>query len=381
MKSIKILHFLLVLFLSISVYGQKNFNVNIYINDDIDVEKIKIYVDDSKTEYYSREKIIGNKVNIKGPYYGEYAQISIRYPKEVSSNFLLNSTFFVKDKMAEIKLTRADSAAAILDHYSLVNAIDFKEEKEKMSKYNSLALQATDDFIQKYGSEIFKDSLLTEKFFKLEKSIYDRDLEYILDNMDSYYSFSFFRRNFVKPGRISSDSILSILNSFPERFKNSYEANFIRELLNGRSVVKKDGQAPDFQTKDILGKTISLEDYKNEEYVLLNFWATWCGPCIEEMPVLKNINDEYSKKGLTVISIAYPSTYEAFEKDIKKHQMDWINIYNDLDLINSYGGNQAIPRVYLIDKTGKIIYDRKEAVDDTRLIKLNETLASIFINK
>lgn len=96
------------------------------------------------------------------------------------------------------------------------------------------------------------------------------------------------------------------------------------------------------------------------------------------MPALKEIYNDYSKKGLAVISIAYPSTYEAFEKDIKKHQMNWINIYNDLDFINSYGGNQAIPRVYLIDKTGKIIYDRQEASDDTRLIKLKEILSGIF---
>ena len=380
MKGIKILHFLLALFLSISVYAQKNFNVSIYINEDIDIREIEIYVDNGKTEYYSPEKIIGNKINLKGPFYGEYAQITIRYPKEVSPNFLLQSTFFIKDKIAEIKLDRADSAALILDHYFLVNAIDFKEEKEKMSKYDFQEIQEMEAFIQKHGSDIFNDTILTEKLFKLEKPIYDKDLEYILDNMDSYYSFSFFRRNFVKPGRISSDSILSILNNFPDRFKNSHEANLIRELINGRSVVKKDGQAPDFRTQDILGKTITLKDYKDEAYVLLNFWATWCGPCIEEMPVLKNINDMYSKKGLKVISVAYPSTYEAFEKDIKKHQMDWINIYNDLDLINSYGGNQAIPRVYLIDKTGQIIYDRKEAVDDTRLIKLNETLANIFKN-
>lgn len=378
MKVLHFAHFLLALFLSSFAFAQENFNVSIYINEDIDVEKIEIYVDNGKTEYQTREKINGNKINIKGPYYGEYAQITIRYPKEVSSNFLVQSTFFVKDKFAEIKLNRADSVAAILDHYSLINATDFKAEKEKKSKYGSEEKQTIEAFIQKHGSEVFNDTTLTEKFFILEKALYDRDLEYILDNKDSYYAFSYFRRNFVTIQKISADSILSILNSFPERFKNSHEADFIRELINGRLVVKKDGQAPDFQTKDILGKTISLKDYKNEEYVLLNFWATWCGPCIEEMPALRNINDEYSQKGLTVISIAYPSTYEAFEKDIKEHKMDWINIYNDLDLINSYGGNRAIPRVYLIDKAGKIIYDREEALDDTHLLKLKEILSDII---
>lgn len=375
---IYILQFFTALLLSSISFAQKNFQAKIHLNEDIDIEKIEIYIDNGKTEYRTPNEGIRNVIYINGPYYGEYAQITIRYPREVSSNFLVQSTFYVKEKMAEIKLNRADSVAAILNNYSFTNATDFKAEKEKMSKYDSEAIKATEDFIQKYGSEVFNDTTLTKEFFKLEKVIYERDLEYILDNMDSYYSFSFFRRNFVTPGRISSDSILSVLNSFPERFKNSDEANFMRELIHGRLVVKKDGQAPDFQTKDILGKIISLKDYKNKEFVLLNSWATKCGPCIEEMPALKEIYDDYSKKGLAVISIAYPSTYEAFEKDIKKHQMDWINIYNDLDLINSYGGNQAIPRVYLIDKTGKIIYDRQEALDDTQLIKLKEIFSGIF---
>lgn len=246
-------------------FAQENFQAKIYLNEDIDIEKIEIYIDNGKTEYSAPKEVIGNAIYINGPYFGEYAQITIRYPREVSSNFLVQSTFFVKEKLAEIKLNRADSVAAILNNYSFTNATDFKAEKEKMSTYDSEAIKATEDFIQKYGSEVFNDTTLTKEFFKLEKVIYDRDMEYILDNMDSYYAFSFFRRNFVKPGRITSDSMLTVLNSFPERFKNSHEANFMRELIHGRLVVKKDGQAPDFQTKDISGKTISLKDYQNKE--------------------------------------------------------------------------------------------------------------------
>ena len=370
--------FFLTFFLACFVFAQKNFQVTIILNDDIDDKKVSVYVDNGKTEYRALEKVVGNVMNIGGPYFGEYAQITIRYPRDGSSNFLLTSTFFVTNTLAEIRFKRTGSAASVLDHYSLKDATDFKEEKEKMSQYNSEELKRAESFVEKHGSEIFNDTILTKKFFDLESAIYDKSLKYILENRESYYAFSFFRRNYVIQQRISSDSILSILDSFPDRFKRSFEGNFIRELMHGRSEVKKGGQAPDFQAKDISGRSISLKNYTNKEFVLLNFWATWCGPCLEEMPVMKKIYENYSKKGLTMISVAYPSTYESFEKDIEKYEMDWINIYNDLDLINSYGGDMPIPRIYLIDKTGKIVYDRQEASDDTRLIKLNELLSSLF---
>ena len=61
-------------------------------------------------------------------------------------------------------------------------------------------------------------------------------------------------------------------------------------------------KVPDFSLKDIEGKAVSLNDFRGK-LVLMNFWATWCAPCLEEMRVLRQVHDQWREKGLVVLSI------------------------------------------------------------------------------
>ncbi|MDN3657227.1 thioredoxin-like domain-containing protein [Ferruginibacter paludis] len=74
------------------------------------------------------------------------------------------------------------------------------------------------------------------------------------------------------------------------------------------------------------------------------------------MPKIKALHSRYPNS-LEIISVAYSSNYAAYHKAIKDNSMNWVNIYGDSTLINDYGGRTGIPRIYLIDKSGKIIYD------------------------
>lgn len=362
------------MFLFLPCFGQNRFKVEIILNGKIDARQIQISVDNGKTEYSPTLKIEAKNITVSGDYYGEYAEILVKYPRQNSANLLLLSTFFVDEKPATIEFHSSESEDSLLKNYSLVNAIDFNKEKQKMLKYDDTAKIKLNVFSKEHGSETFTDTSLFRQFLLLDQMVYEKDLKYILDNKHSYYAFSFFRRNFVNVKRLTGDSILSILDEFPTHFKNSVEGDVIRRLVNGWSTVKLDGRAPEFKSRDIAGNLVSLKELTNKGYVLLNFWATWCGPCIEEMPTLKKIYSQYRSKGLEVISIAYPSTLADCKKDIEKYRMDWMNIYNDVDLINSYGGNKPIPRLYLIDKSGKIIYVRDNNAGDDNLGRLRELL-------
>jgi thioredoxin-related protein len=99
---------------------------------------------------------------------------------------------------------------------------------------------------------------------------------------------------------------------------------------------------------------------------------------VKELPALKELNDEYKSKDLQIISVAYPSQkYSDYPAAIKKYHMDWINIYNDGDLINKYG-NRATPRICLIDKNGKYIYDSIDFPNDPELIELDKILKALI---
>ena len=84
--------------------------------------------------------------------------------------------------------------------------------------------------------------------------------------------------------------------------------------------------------------------------------------CIQAMPFLNSLREKYSEQ-LEIISIAYPTNISLVKDQITKQKMNWTNIYNDISLINSYGGMGAIPKLILIDKSGKIVYDNREDND------------------
>ncbi len=81
------------------------------------------------------------------------------------------------------------------------------------------------------------------------------------------------------------------------------------------------------------------------------------------MPALDSIYKYCSKNKIAIISVSQDQNKENCLKAIQKYQMNWMNIFNDPMVNNAYGNNPALPQVYLIDKTGKIIYSRTDDKD------------------
>jgi len=293
----------------------------------------------------------------------------------------------VTEKPATIKLLKCDSVSSPFANYKLKNAYDFAKEKKEMKGFDSAAIRESQNYLFTYGDRIFSgndaDSAIAKEFFKKDQEIYRRDLEYILQNSQSYYSFWYFRRNIARSKFLPPDSILNIFDKiFPDKYKQSMEGLTVRSFLEGRSSVKKDGIAPSFVANDINGKKVSQSDFLGKKYILLTFWAAWCEPCIKELPALKEIYEKYSSQDFEIISISYDSDYKNYLKTIKKQDMVWVNIFNDADLINSYGGSQPIPRTYLIDKVGKIIYEGNlDDKADFQLSNLQKLLSELFLKK
>jgi len=183
-----------------------------------------------------------------------------------------------------------------------------------------------------------------------------RKLEFVKENGDLYYAFGLFRKE-VAFCDTSINTLMNIYHkTFSTNFKKSIEGAEITKILNGRNL-KKESQAPTFITKDINGKIISLDDHK-KKFVLLTFWASWCGPCVEEMPTIKAMRENYSSDKFEIISVTLDDDFMKFSEANKKYNMNWKHIFGDKDLVKKYGVI-GVPEIYLIDKTGKIIYKRE----------------------
>jgi peroxiredoxin len=113
--------------------------------------------------------------------------------------------------------------------------------------------------------------------------------------------------------------------------------------------------APDFSLQSLDGKTYKLSDLKGK-VLLLDFWATWCGPCREELPIIEKLHKEFSGKGLVVLGIndEDKATVQQF---VKQQKLTFTNLLDSGGAVARAYKVTAIPRVILIDKDGKIVKD------------------------
>lgn len=112
--------------------------------------------------------------------------------------------------------------------------------------------------------------------------------------------------------------------------------------------------APDFQLKDLDGKSVRLSDLRGKA-VLLNFWATWCPPCKEEIPWFVDFQKQYGRQGLQIVGVAMDDAKpEAIAKFAADMHMNYPVLLGTNDVADSYGGVEALPTSFYIGRDGKI---------------------------
>jgi thiol-disulfide isomerase/thioredoxin len=126
--------------------------------------------------------------------------------------------------------------------------------------------------------------------------------------------------------------------------------------------------APDWQLADVEGKTHSLAEYRGK-VVVLDFWATWCGPCAEVMPRMQRLHEKYKEKGVVVLGV---NSWERSDPValMTKRRYSYGLLLKGEGIAESYNV-MSLPVVYIIGVDGKVIYCH-EGVDDKNLSSLIE---------
>lgn len=116
-------------------------------------------------------------------------------------------------------------------------------------------------------------------------------------------------------------------------------------------------QFPDFNEKDVAGKPLSIANYKGK-IVLVDFWATWCGPCRMEMPSVQEAYQKYHDKGFEIIGVSLDIDQQKLLDYLKENNIPWPQYFDGQQWDNKLAvkyGIDAIPMNYLLDGNGKII--------------------------
>lgn len=112
--------------------------------------------------------------------------------------------------------------------------------------------------------------------------------------------------------------------------------------------------APDFSRRDLAGHVLHLGDYRGK-LVLLNFWASWCSPCLQEMPAFSAWQQHYGAQGLQVIGVSMDDEAAPVRRLLTGHPVSYPIIMGDARLGEAFGGVLGLPQSYLIDSQGRII--------------------------
>ncbi len=129
----------------------------------------------------------------------------------------------------------------------------------------------------------------------------------------------------------------------------------VAALLGGVASAMKVGDvAPDFARADLNGKQVRLADRRGK-LVLLNFWASWCAPCREEMPTFSRWQRNFQAKGLQVIGISMDDDVTEVKKFLAQYPVSYPIVMGDAKLAEHFGGVLGLPLSYLIDAQGRVV--------------------------
>jgi len=125
--------------------------------------------------------------------------------------------------------------------------------------------------------------------------------------------------------------------------------------LSGKPLLGKGVTAPNFTLPDLGGKMASLTDYKGK-VVLLNIWATWCAPCVAEMPSMEKLYQELKNEDFEILAVSVDeSGAEAVNPFMKKHKLDFPVLLDTKGDIKTLYQATGIPESFIIDKDGIIV--------------------------
>ena len=161
-------------------------------------------------------------------------------------------------------------------------------------------------------------------------------------------------------GNMTLGELEEVFNKFTPKVQNSHFAERIREEIKSLKSVAPGQPAPDFTLKKTDGSSFSLSELKGK-YVVVDFWASWCGPCRAAVPELKKIYAAYKDKGLEIVGVANDSREKDWLKAVNDDQSTWIHVIDEFpvknkpSLVSTLYGIHYLPSYFLIGPDGKMI--------------------------
>ncbi|MBH2003170.1 MAG: AhpC/TSA family protein [Sphingobacteriia bacterium] len=199
----------------------------------------------------------------------------------------------------------------------------------------------------------------------LKKTLTDKQFAFISNHSKSMWSAFVIRMEAAKKNFTKEQAAFAFRQLHTD-IQNSSWGSDVVNILQAQQKLVLGEQAPVFTAVDNRGKEIKLSDYKGKN-ILLIFWASWCGPCRAEIPSIRKAYQQASKEDFTFLSVSVDEKQEDWKAADRKEKLEWTSAWHPGGWMSSPAiayGVTGIPRIFLIDKEGKLVEN------DPNLVKI-----------
>ncbi len=236
---------------------------------------------------------------------------------------------------------------------------------------------------EKYGKDYEKHFESADPLYKEVMAYYEKlasalnanKVEFVQKNANSFAALYMLQD---KDGELDSVTRETLYNRLSNKYKQTPAARFVINKIRAENVTALGKPAPDFELADPSGKMVNLQSFR-DKYVLLDFWASWCGVCREEKPNLIKTYQKFSDKGFTVlgISLDHKKDKANWLAAIHQDKLEWqqvADLHSPENKAAILYGVTSIPDNILVGPDGKIV--AKHLTDENLNKKLQELLSA-----
>src|SRR5690606_1842226 len=192
-----------------------------------------------------------------------------------------------------------------------------------------------------------------ERYLKLVEERRQSIKDFVVKNPKSFISLYHLNSDLAHE-EMNVPEIQSLYDALPDNLKENVIGKMVQQKLEQGKITGIGVIATDFEEKTPEGIPVKLSSYKGQ-YVLVDFWASWCGPCRQENPHLVSAYEKYKDKGFSILGVSIDQNADAWKKAIKTDGLLWAQLLDTTQQIAMLYGIDAIPKNYLLDKEGRII--------------------------
>lgn len=355
-------------------YAQNKTNLKIKMDSAV-LENVVIDYNDGIDLHILNDSLLG-KSTFNFPLNGAYGLLSIQYKDGEYWSFLVNqkpaSLNIVSDK---------DKGIGVTENKNMLNPFDSSKNKI-YTEYKAAIEPVLLDLNQLYSKHgqvnVNQDDSLNSIQIKLLALINAKKMKVFEKYPNEYFSF-FMAKNMLEGAmqyNPNPDYLKELrffmTNTYPDEFMRTRETEYLLETIDYKiNALTKKNDIRSWLFVDDNGNKFNLKDIESE-YILIDFWATWCLPCIKQLPELDSLSKRYPTLKLQIIGVNVDRNYADFKEAYSGLSKNWIQIFDDKSKIRRFLDVNSFPTIILLDKDRNIVVNSTGSLDKLKISELME---------